>query len=114
MALSYDIVAAHEFFETISNYIKNAKPWDGGIILHTVTPDESSDLTVMSRRVYGRSCEYLAIMASAGISHFDDVIKSGTVIYLPNDVVLSAIKRKTGYESDETMIEDGKPIWFYS
>jgi hypothetical protein len=58
-------------------------------------------LTLVSRRVYGRRDEYLAIMAAAGLSHVDDELTERKLC-LPTPEQLQQIKRATGYESIET------------
>jgi len=114
MALNHDDLAAREYFDKIAEFCEKAMPFTAGIINHTVKPDESTDMTLISRRVYGSSFEYLAIMAAAGVSHYDDILPSGRVILLPSPVLLNAFKQMTGYESNDELIESGKPIWAYS
>lgn len=111
MAIDYDMSVPRRFFAAVADFVRGSTVYSGGIVAHTVTPDESHDLTLISRRVYGNSHEYMAVMASAGLSHVDDKLTAGKIIYLPLPSALEAIKRSVGMETDDTMIADGKPIW---
>lgn len=101
--------AARVFFRKVANYVKNAKPWDN-VMTYEIKPDEYVDATLISRRVYGTSDEFLTVMACAGIDSFDDPFEQGLLI-LPNAIQLDKLKRESGFESLESNRRDGKPRW---
>lgn len=105
--------AARNFYKAVRQFSINAKPWQGGSVTLTLTPDEAWDLTKVSRRVYQRPDEYLAVMAACGLSSVDQPITQKTIT-LPNDPTLRQIKRNTGFESIADFIENGKPVWLES
>lgn len=107
--LDQNTQAARVFFKKVANYVKTAKPWDN-IMTYEIKPDEYVDATLISRRVYKTSDEFLTVMACAGIDSFDDGFKQGTLI-LPNLMQLNKLKREAGFESIHGNRRDGKPRW---
>lgn len=105
-----DTRAARAFYEAVAAFSKQAKPWDGNAIYHAVLPDEKLDPTLISRRVYGRPDEYLAVLAAADVSTFDEEIPYGTLV-LPREGKLTAIKRQTNFESLDEQRDNGAPVW---
>lgn len=101
--------AARVFFKKVANYVKNAKAWDN-VMTYEIKPDEYVDATLISRRVYGTSEEFLTVMACAGLDSFDDGFEQGTLI-LPNLAQLNKFKRESGFESEDSNRRDGKPRW---
>lgn len=71
-------------------------PFWGTALRYEVKPDEINDLTLISRRVYGNSDEYMAIMASAGLDRADQSLVSGTTLVLPTPSQLSQFKASNG------------------
>ena len=65
---------------------------------------------VVSRRVYGRRDEYLAVMAASGIDSVDQALPQKRVA-LPDEGELNRIKRKTGFESRSDYRENFAPTW---
>lgn len=100
---------AKNFYKAVSNFSKTAKAWDS-MIRYEIKPDERYDPTLISRRVYGSSDEFLAVMACAGTSSFEDEIVQKTIV-LPNRQLLERIKRKTGFESIPDNRYNGKARW---
>lgn len=100
---------AKNFFKLVSNFSKTAKAWEP-MVRYEVKPDERFDPTLISRRVYENSNEFLAIMACAGISSFDEEIVQKTLV-LPNKQLLERMKRITGFESNPENRLDGKARW---
>lgn len=101
--------AARAFFREISNLAKTAKSWDA-VVFYDIKPDEIFDPFLVSRRIYGRPDEYLAVMAAAGIDTIDVGIEQKQII-LPNEAKLRQIKEATEFESQERFRKDGKPRW---
>lgn len=100
---------AKNFFKAVSNFSRTAKAWDS-MIRYEVKPDERYDPTLISRRVYGTSDEYLTVMACARISSFEEPIEQKTIV-LPTRQLLERIKRKTGFESIADNRYKGKARW---
>ena len=107
--IDVDSRAAKSFFREIRNFALRTKPWQAHVSYET-KPDEAHDFTLVSRRVYGRPDEYLAIMAAAGLNHVDDELPQMRLT-LPNEGQLQTIKQRTGFESRADYREDGKPTW---
>ncbi|PKF35570.1 hypothetical protein [Acinetobacter proteolyticus] len=101
--------AARVFFKKVSNFVQNAKAWDE-VVSYEIKPDEIVDATLISRRVYGTSDEFLTVMACAGLDSFDDTFKQG-VLKLPNANQLEKLKRESGFESINSNRRDGRPRW---
>lgn len=101
--------AARVFFKNVANYVKDSKPWSN-VMTYEIKPDEYVDATLISRRVYGTSDEFLTVMACAGIDSFDDGFEQGILI-LPNLAQLEKLKRESGFESIASSRKDGKPRW---
>jgi len=85
------------FYKAIRQFAVQTPVW-GTAIRYRTTPDESYDLTLTSRRVYGTPDEYLAIMAAAGLDTFDQEMTERDLV-LPTQADLEKIKAQTGYES---------------
>lgn len=101
--------AARSFFKKVSAFVQNAQAWDE-VVSYEIKPDENLDATLISRRVYGTSEEYLVVMACAGIDSFDDQIRQG-ILLLPNQSKLFSLKRESGFESIDANRRNGKPRW---
>lgn len=101
--------AARVFFKKVANFVKGAKAWDA-VVTYEIKPDEYVDATLISRRVYGNSDEFLTVMACAGISNFDEGFPQGPLI-LPNQQKLMQLKRESGFESVDANRRNGKPRW---
>lgn len=109
MSLDNDTQAAKDFYREVRLFSEQTNAWQQAVFYQTL-PDEAHDLTLVSYRVYGRDDEYLAIMAAAGINTFDQPLKQ-QMLTLPTESQLSAIKKKTGFESIATQRDDFRPIW---
>ena len=106
-----DTRAARAFYEAVANFANNAKPWSTNAIFHEIKPDEVWDLTLISQRVYGRRCEYLAVMAATGISQVEELLTQKQII-LPDEGTLMQLKRQCNFESEsELRTSDGTPTW---
>ncbi len=104
-----DPIAAKMFYRLVREFALNTKTWQTAIFYQTL-PDEYFDLSLVSQRVYGNRNEFLAVMASAGIDHFDQKLKEQRLI-LPTQIQLALFKRQAGFESNPTMRENFAPTW---
>lgn len=105
-----DTRAAAAFYREVRRVAEKAKDWDTDVIFYTTKPDEMYDLTLVSRRVYGYPDEYLAVMAAAGIDTVDQPLTQRRIV-LPSTANLMRIKRRTGFESRDSLREDHAPVW---
>lgn len=105
-----DTRAAAAFYRAVRKFSERAKEWDSNAVFYEIKPDERFDLSLVSRRVYGRRDEFLAVMAAAGIDSFDQPLEQKTIA-LPSDGELLRIKRETGFESIAELREDYAPMW---
>lgn len=105
-----DTRAAAAFYRAVRKFSVSAKPWATDAVFYEVKPDEEYDPTLISRRVYGRRDEFLAVMAAAGIDQVDQPIKQKRIV-LPSEGGLYQIKRRTGFESIADYRENGAPVW---
>jgi len=108
--LDQDTRAAKAFYREMRKFAERVKPWDTTAIFYETKPDEIYDLTLVSRRVYGRRDEFLAVMAAAGIDTVDCPLPQKRIA-LPNEGQLLSIKRRTGFESVADLREGGAPTW---
>ena len=107
--LDTDPAAAKRFYKLVRKFAETTRPWQNAIVYET-KPDEVRDVTLVSRRVYGRRDEYLAVMAAAGLDVVDQPLTQRRLL-LPTEGQLSAMKRAAGFESREEFREDFSPIW---
>ncbi|ALK30853.1 hypothetical protein [Burkholderia plantarii] len=108
--LDKDTRAAKSFYREVRKFAETAKAWDTAAIFYETRPDEAFDLTLVSRRVYGRRDEFLAVMAAAGLDSAFQPLPQKRIV-LPNEGRLLAIKRRTGFESIADYREDYAPTW---
>lgn len=102
--------AARAFYREIRKFAESAKPWDTKAVFYETKPDEMYDLTLVSRRVYGRRDEALAVMAAAGLNTVYEPLPQKRIV-LPKDGFLMAIKRRAGFESISNYRDDFAPTW---
>ena len=105
-----DTRAAAAFYREVRRFAERAKPWDTNVIFYVTKPDEAYDLSLVSRRVYGRRDEYLAVQAAAGLDSFDQPLPQKR-LSLPNEHELTNIKRKTNFESRSALRQNFAPVW---
>lgn len=108
-ALDKNTQAAKVFWKAVQGWVAGVRQWDQAIY-YDIKPDERWDVTLISQRVYGRRCEYIAVMAAAGVSYVDDPITQKQII-LPNEAQLRRLKFLSGFESRHEYRADGAPTW---
>lgn len=108
--LDKNTAAAAAFWRVVHNFSQNVRAWDIGVIWHEIKPDEVLDPTLISRRVYGRPDEYLAVMAAAAMCNLDTPMLQKKIA-LPNEAQLLALKRRAGFESMAQLRENFAPVW---
>lgn len=101
--------AARSFWREVQAWVAAVKPWDS-VIYYDIKPDERHDFTLVSQRVYGRRCEYLAVMASAGVDSVDEPMEQKRIA-LPNEEQLRQLKFRSGFESRHEYRRNGEPTW---
>lgn len=102
--------AARVFYKLVRDFALNTKTWDSAIY-HDVMPDERLDPTLIAARIYGRRCEFLTVLAAAGVNSVDQPLKQSRLV-LPTEGVLLQMKRRAGFESRPEYIKaDGSPTW---
>lgn len=108
-ALDKNTQAAKVFWKSVQEWAASVRQWDQ-VISYDIKPDERWDVTLISQRVYGRRCEYIAVMAAAGVSYVDSPIEQKT-IKLPTEEQLRKLKFLSGFESRHEYRENGAPTW---
>lgn len=109
MSIDQNSQAARAFYREVRDFALGIKPWDEAIY-YDVKPDERWDVTLVSRRVYGRRDEYLAVMAAAGMDGVDQPLEQQRLV-LPTESRLRQLKVAAGFESRARYREDGRPTW---
>jgi hypothetical protein len=101
--------AAKNFYKLVREFVESVKPWETARYYDT-KPDEEYDLSLVSQRVYGNRDEFLAVLASAGLSAFDQRLTQRKLI-LPTPAQLYLFKRQSGFESLADAREGFSPAW---
>lgn len=109
MSIDANSQAARTFYRLVRDFAQGVKPWDEAIY-HDVAPDERWDVTLVSRRAYGRRDEYLAVMAAAGLDTIDQPLEQRRLV-MPTEARLRQLKIAAGFESRARYREDGRPTW---
>lgn len=92
------MIEASKFYRAVREFAVTEPEWSSARLLIQTTPAERWDLTLVSQRAYGNRDEYLAVMAAAGLTRFDDMLKE-QVLVLPSRERLEQIKSSTGFKS---------------
>lgn len=74
-------------------------PMWGEAIRYFTKPDERWDLTLVSRRVYGRVDEFITIMAAAGLDSVEQELQEQMLV-LPTETQLFSMKQEAGYQNN--------------
>ncbi|MDF0605399.1 hypothetical protein HZU77_007010 [Neisseriaceae bacterium TC5R-5] len=96
--MDQDTQAAKRFYHDVRAFAEHTWPWESQAIFYATQPDECWDLTLVSQRVYGRRDEFFTVMAAAGLDTVDQPLQQ-TLLVLPSEGQLYAIKRRCGFES---------------
>lgn len=86
--------AAAQLVRRVGDFAQRQPRW-GECIVYETKPDERWDLTLVSRRVYGTSDEYLVIMSAAGLDSVEQELTERTIV-LPTARQLANIKKLCG------------------
>lgn len=108
--IDQDTRAAAAFWREVRKFAERAQPWTTSAFFYEIKPDEIYDPSLVSRRVYGRRDEYLAVMAACGIDSVDQALPQKRIA-LPDEGELNRIKRKVGFESRSDYRENFAPTW---
>lgn len=87
-------------FSLVRRFAQQTPSWGLALRYHTL-PDERTDLTLVSRRVYGRPTESLVIQAAAGLDS-PEIPMSERALVLPTPDQLRSMKIRAGYDASET------------
>jgi hypothetical protein len=102
-------MAAKDFYKSVRIFSEKTQSWEPHISYET-KPDEVTDITLVSQRVYGRRDEFLTVMAAAGIDMVDQPLKQQRLT-LPTEAQLYATKRRAGFESIDEYRDGSAPVW---
>ncbi|HWX02382.1 hypothetical protein [Collimonas sp.] len=83
------------FYRQVRDFVEKTPVW-GMAIRYQTKPDERFDMTLISRRVYGRPDEFLAVMAAAGLDCVEQEL-SEQLLVLPTEAQLLAIKTSSRF-----------------
>lgn len=89
---------ASQFYRAVREFAVTTPIWSGARLLIQTTPAERWDLTLVSQRAYGNRDEFLAVMAAAGLTRYDEILNEQLLV-LPSRERLAEIKQATGYKS---------------
>lgn len=99
-AIDDQTTAAARFYREIRNFAVKTPVW-GEAIRYFTKPDERCDITLASRRVYGRREEFMVIMAAAGLDTVEQPM-SERMLVLPTEAQLREIKRRSGFKNTDS------------
>ncbi len=94
------MIAEAKFYREVRKFAVTVKIWQTAI-RYTVKQDEMRDITLIARRVYGTSDEYMTVMAAAGLDRLNSVLTEGMSIILPTKEQLQAFKNACGIQSNK-------------
>lgn len=86
-------------FMLVRKFAQQTPAW-GAAIRYDTLPDERSDLTLVSKRVYGTRSESLVIQAAAGLDTPESPMSERTLV-LPTPDQLRTMKIRAGYDANE-------------
>lgn len=92
------MIGPSRFYRAVRQFAVTEPVWSAQRIVIYTTPAERYDLTLVSQRVYGNRDEFLAVMAAAGLTRFDDVLTEQELV-LPSAQRLAQIKEACGFSS---------------
>ncbi|WP_313453360.1 hypothetical protein [Stutzerimonas nitrititolerans] len=92
------MIEASKFYRAVREFAVTEPTWSTARLVIQTLPSERRDLTLVSQRVYGNRDEFLAVMAAAGLTRFDDILNEQQLV-LPTRERLAQIKQQTGFKS---------------
>lgn len=98
MAIESNTSSVATMYRLARDFAVKTPVW-GTAIRYFTKPDERRDLTLVSRRVYGRVDEFLVVMAAAGLDSVEQILPEQLLV-LPNEQQLYQMKLEAGYEND--------------
>lgn len=84
-----------KLYRLVRDFVAKTPVW-GTATRYQTKPDERSDLTLVSERVYGRRDEYLVVAAAAGLESVEELLPE-QLLTLPTEEQLRAIKARAGF-----------------
>lgn len=92
------MIEASQFYRAVREFAVTEPTWSTARLVIQTLPSERWDLTLVSQRAYGNRDEFLAVMAAAGLTRYDEILKEQLLV-LPTRERLAQIKAATGYKS---------------
>ncbi len=92
------MIEASKFYRAVREFALTEPVFSSARLTVQTLPSERWDLTLVSQRVYNNRDEFLAIMAAAGLTRYDEPLNEQLLV-LPSREKLAQIKRETGYSS---------------
>jgi hypothetical protein len=89
--------AAARFYREVRDFAVKTPVWGEALRYHT-KPDERCDITLASRRVYGRRDEFMVIAAAAGLDSVEQPMPEQLLV-LPTEQQLRALKTRAGFRN---------------
>jgi hypothetical protein len=85
------------FYKLVRSFALSTAVWDTAFRYQT-NPDERYDLTLVSRRVYGRVDEFVTVMAAAGLDSVEQMLPEQLLI-LPTEAQLTDMKNQAKFNN---------------
>lgn len=92
------MIEASNFYRAVREFALTEPLYSAARLTIDTLPSERWDLTLVSRRAYGNSDEFLAVMAAAGLTRYDEELTERRIV-LPSRERLAQIKALTGYST---------------
>jgi len=89
----------NRLFASVRKFSTTTPAWGEALRVFT-TPDERTDLSRVSQRVYGRRGETLTVQAAAGLDS-PELEMSERLLVLPTAAQLREMKLRAGYATNE-------------
>ena len=90
MSQEKNTVATTIFYRQVRDFVAKIPVW-GMAIRYQTKPDERFDMTLISRRIYGRPDEFLVVMAAAGLDSVEQELPEQLLV-LPTESQLLTLK----------------------
>jgi hypothetical protein len=90
MSQEKNTVATAIFYRQVRDFVAKIPVW-GMAIRYQTKPDERFDMTLISRRIYGRPDEFLVVMAAAGLDSVEQELPEQLLV-LPTESQLLTLK----------------------